>query len=241
MVGLVWTRCSCATRCLRGFWPYFGDATRSSSSVALDLASTEGVGLDARLSDRLDARGAGHCGRRDHRGRPTDEGRVSPCRHVPGRAERLAGENDRSADESGAGTRGRVRAVRADRSVFRPNPRGVHRHRRAGPFRPDQHYRAGHRAGQKALDLGVGRRSGLFVRKVFHVFTNWSEFRYSNSRTASNPYENVLNPRKVSRLGLDWRFSTGQHVSCCPVPNNRPRRSRRAWPTLAPRTAMCTG
>lgn len=54
-----------------------------------------------------------------------------------------------------------------------------------------------------------GHRSGQIVQEPFTVRTNWPQFRYSNQHTGLNPYENVLNPRDVARLALDWRFRIG--------------------------------
>jgi outer membrane protein assembly factor BamB len=42
------------------------------------------------------------------------------------------------------------------------------------------------------------------AQEPFLVFTNWSQFQFGSSRTGLNPYENVIDKRTVSRLGVAW-------------------------------------
>jgi outer membrane protein assembly factor BamB len=47
----------------------------------------------------------------------------------------------------------------------------------------------------------------------FLVRTNWSQFGFSPDRVSVNPYENVLSPTTVGRLGLKWTsFSSGAQL-----------------------------
>ncbi len=47
------------------------------------------------------------------------------------------------------------------------------------------------------------------AQELFLVQTNWSQFHFTADGTRLNPYENVLNPRNVTDLGLKWIFSEG--------------------------------
>src|SRR5271154_3983620 len=53
------------------------------------------------------------------------------------------------------------------------------------------------------------RSGGARAQTAFTVYTNWSEFGFSNNRAAFNPYENVLSPTNVS--GLNGRVCVGSN------------------------------
>lgn len=55
----------------------------------------------------------------------------------------------------------------------------------------------------------VGETSGLSASAQLLVRTDWGEFRFDDSHSGYNPYENVLKPGNVSRLELDWTRGMG--------------------------------
>ncbi len=46
------------------------------------------------------------------------------------------------------------------------------------------------------------------AQRPFLVQTDWNQFDFDADGTRVNPYENVLNPRTVGGLGLEWRYLT---------------------------------
>src|SRR5579884_3673820 len=63
----------------------------------------------------------------------------------------------------------------------------------------------------------IGRVSGLLAQATFLVQTNWSTFGFNQQHTHYNPYENVLNSSNVSRLVLDWSYTTGNIIDTSPA------------------------
>ncbi len=57
-----------------------------------------------------------------------------------------------------------------------------------------------------------GSTSGLTAQAPFIVRTNWPHFRFDDDHTGVNPFENVLNPRNVPRMQLDWQVQLGEPV-----------------------------
>jgi outer membrane protein assembly factor BamB len=58
----------------------------------------------------------------------------------------------------------------------------------------------------------IGGTSGLTASATFLVRTDWPHFRYDQTHTGVNPFENVLNVRNVSRMRLDWQAQLGRPV-----------------------------
>jgi len=56
---------------------------------------------------------------------------------------------------------------------------------------------------------GVERHTGLAGQSRFLVNTNWAEFQFSPDLNGLNPFENVLNPASVHRLGVRWSHNFG--------------------------------
>ena len=71
-------------------------------------------------------------------------------------------------------------------------------------------------------------------RPDFWCRTDWPQFGFNARRTRYNPFENVLGPSNVARLGVAWSFTTGDAVA-------RRRRWRAGWctSTTAPWSARC--
>ncbi len=65
-----------------------------------------------------------------------------------------------------------------------------------------------------------GRHTRLFTQAAFTVNTNWAQFRFSATRTGTNPFENVLSTSSVTRLSQDWTFTTGSPVGSSPAVAN---------------------
>ncbi len=63
----------------------------------------------------------------------------------------------------------------------------------------------------------TGQTSGLSAQATFLVQTNWEMFGYDPQHTHYNPFENVLTTSNVSRLTLDWYYSTGSTVYASPA------------------------
>jgi hypothetical protein len=61
------------------------------------------------------------------------------------------------------------------------------------------------------------RNSDRGSQAPFLVRTNWSQFQFSPDHVGLNPYENVLNSRTVSSLGLKWSYTTGGFVTSSPT------------------------
>jgi len=57
------------------------------------------------------------------------------------------------------------------------------------------------------------RNNDQGAQKRFLVQTNWSQFRFGESLTGQNPYENVLNRSTVGLLDLEWTFPTRYEVT----------------------------
>src|SRR5712691_8004458 len=62
-----------------------------------------------------------------------------------------------------------------------------------------------------------GRDSGPSAQAAVTVNTNWAQFRYSESRTGSNPHENVLAAANVAQLVKDWSSGTRWFVQSSPA------------------------
>lgn len=52
----------------------------------------------------------------------------------------------------------------------------------------------------------VQRVGKLGAKAAFWVHTNWSQSGFTPNEDNFNPYENVLNPRTVGGLTLDWNY-----------------------------------
>ncbi len=53
-----------------------------------------------------------------------------------------------------------------------------------------------------------GESSGLWAKAFFNVRTDWPRFHFDGANSASNPYENVLDPSNVGGLVEKWSLST---------------------------------
>ena len=67
---------------------------------------------------------------------------------------------------------------------------------------------------------GIGQRSRLSAQAPFLVRTDWPQFHYNLQHSGTNPYENVLGPANVSRLGTDWIARTGSYIFSSPAVAN---------------------
>src|SRR6266566_9365886 len=63
----------------------------------------------------------------------------------------------------------------------------------------------------------TGQTSKLTASATFLVRTNWSMYGFDLLHTHLNPYENVLSPSNVSKLQLDWSFTTGAFIHSSPA------------------------
>jgi outer membrane protein assembly factor BamB len=61
------------------------------------------------------------------------------------------------------------------------------------------------------------RNNDKGAQKPFLVQTDWSQFRFEEDGTRSNPYENVLSPKNVGDLAVKWIFKTGGSVVSSPA------------------------
>jgi outer membrane protein assembly factor BamB len=53
-----------------------------------------------------------------------------------------------------------------------------------------------------------GQSSGSTASKKFLVRTDWARFRFADTNSGSNPYENVLDRSNVSGLNVAWSYPT---------------------------------
>src|SRR3954469_17347569 len=58
----------------------------------------------------------------------------------------------------------------------------------------------------------TGRTSGLSAQGPFTVRTDWTRFRFDQTRTGSQPFENILNAANVPTLQLAWQAQLGALV-----------------------------
>jgi hypothetical protein len=65
----------------------------------------------------------------------------------------------------------------------------------------------------------VARHSSRRAQARFLVNTNWAQFRYTQSHSGFNPFENVLSRSNVSGVKPDWRV-TGQYGGSSPTVAN---------------------
>ena len=59
----------------------------------------------------------------------------------------------------------------------------------------------------------VERYRGTAAQASFLVQTDWAQYRFAPSHKGVNPYENVLSPKTVGQLDLNWSYGTGGGVS----------------------------
>jgi hypothetical protein len=63
----------------------------------------------------------------------------------------------------------------------------------------------------------LDRDNNKGAQEPFLVRTNWSQFHFDADGTRLNPFENVLNPKTVGKLELNWRYHTGGEVFSSPA------------------------
>lgn len=63
----------------------------------------------------------------------------------------------------------------------------------------------------------TGQTSGFTAQTAFLVQTDWAEFHFGPYHTGNNPYENVINSSNVSKLTLDWSYTTGGGIGSSPA------------------------
>ena len=49
---------------------------------------------------------------------------------------------------------------------------------------------------------------------------DWPQFEYDAAHTSCNPNESILSPSTVSKLELDWKYTTGSFVLSSPAVAN---------------------
>ncbi len=69
----------------------------------------------------------------------------------------------------------------------------------------------------KHVVTATGQTSMRTAAAAFLVRTNWPGFHFDQGHTGSNPYENVLNTRNVSRLEQAWTYDTGFYIESSPA------------------------
>jgi|GEM_PF-585320 outer membrane protein assembly factor BamB len=66
----------------------------------------------------------------------------------------------------------------------------------------------------------VERYGQKAAQKSFLVQTDWAQFHFEPSHKGVNPYENVLSPATVGRIGLHWRYQTCNAIHSSPAVAN---------------------
>ncbi|TMK96190.1 MAG: hypothetical protein E6G40_13185 [Actinobacteria bacterium] len=63
----------------------------------------------------------------------------------------------------------------------------------------------------------TGQSSGFIAWATFRVRTDWPKFRFDDSNSGYNRYENVLSRSNVFRLSEHWAFRTGSDIGSSPA------------------------
>jgi len=72
------------------------------------------------------------------------------------------------------------------------------------------------RPGQHPVEA-VGESSGVTLKAVFLVRTDWLQGCFEAGRSCFNRYENVIGPRDAASLGVAWRARVGTDGASAPV------------------------